>query len=113
MDFFDFIPIVPPGFPGDSAERSPGHQFASGVGSVLLPAINFIVVLALGFAHDVTVALVVLPVVSGAILYVVARVLSVGVAWGIVLAMFCAVFCFVANVGALFFVAFADFFQTF
>ena len=49
----------------------------------------------------------------GAILYVVARVLSVGVAWGIVLGMFCAVFCFIANAIALFFVVLADFFQTF
>jgi hypothetical protein len=113
MDFFDFIPIVPPGMPGDSPERSPGHQFASGVGSVLLPMINFIVVLAAGFAHSGTVALVVLPLVSGGILYVVARLLSVGVAWGIALAMFCATFCFVANGVALFIAGLANFFQTF
>jgi hypothetical protein len=36
VDLFDFIPIVPPGGPGDSRERSPGHQLASGIGSVLL-----------------------------------------------------------------------------
>jgi hypothetical protein len=113
MDFFDFIPIVPPGMPGDSRERPPGHQFASGVGSVLLPTINFLVVLLAGFAHSGMVAFAILPVVSGAILYVLARWLSVGVAWAIALAMFCAVFCFVANGIAFFFVALADFWHTF
>jgi presenilin-like A22 family membrane protease len=113
MDLFDFIPIVPPGMPGESRERSPGHQLASGVGSALLPAINFIVVLVAGFAHSATVAFVVLPAVSGALLYVLARRVSVGAAWSIALAMFCAVFCFIANGVAFFFVALGDFWHTF
>jgi hypothetical protein len=113
MDFFDFIPIVPPGMPGDSPERSPGHQMASGAGSVLLPGINFLVVLLAGFAHSAMVAFVALPVASAAVLYVVARYLSVGVAWSLVLAMFTAGFCFVGNGFAFLFVGLADFFHTF
>lgn len=113
MDFFDFIPIVPPSMPGDSRERPAGHQFASGVGSVLLPAINFFVVLFAGFAHDGRIALVVMPVVSGALLYLLARRLDVGVAWAIALAMFCAAFCFVANGCALLLVGLAGFYHTF
>jgi hypothetical protein len=113
MDFFDFIPIVPPGMPGDSQERPPGHRLASGVGSVLLPAVNFMVVLLAGFAHNATVAFVVLPVISGAILYVLARWLSVGAAWAVALAMFCAAFCFVANGIAFLFVGLAGFYHDF
>jgi len=113
MDFFDFIPIVPPGMPGDSQDRPIGHQLASGVGSVVLPAINFFVVLLAGFAHGATVAFLVLPLVSGALLYVFARWQSVGTAWSIALGMLCAVFCFMANGAAFFFVALADFWHTF
>ena len=113
MDFFDFIPIVPPGTPGDSRERPAGHQFASGVGSVLLPATNFFVVLFAGFAHDGRIALLVMPLVSGAILYVLARKLDVSVVWAIALAMLCAAFCFVANGCALFLVGLAGFYQAF
>ncbi len=113
MDFFDFIPIVPPGMPGDSRERSAGHQFASGVGSVLLPAVNFFVVLFAGFAQDGRIALVVMPGVSGALLYLLARRLDVGVAWAAVLAMLSAVFCFVGSGCGLFLAGLADFYQTF
>jgi hypothetical protein len=113
VDLFDFIPIVPPGMPGDARDRPPGHQFAAGVGSVLLPAINFTVVLFAGFAHDGRIAFVVLPVVSGAILYVLSRALSVGMAWALVLAMCCAAFCFVANGCALLLVGLAGFYRAF
>ena len=81
--------------------------------SHLLPAINFFVVLFAGFAQDGRFALLVLPGVSGALLYVLARRVDVGVAWGIALSMFCAVFCFVANGCALFLVGLAGFYQTF
>jgi hypothetical protein len=113
VDLFDFIPIVPPGMPGDSRERPAGHQFASGVASVLLPAINFVVVLFAGFAQDGTIAFVVMPAVSAAILYVLSRRLSVGVAWALVLAMCCAAFCFVANGCALLLAGLAGFFNAF
>jgi hypothetical protein len=113
VDLFDFIPIVPPGGPGDSRDRSPGHQFAAGVGSVLLPAINFAVVLFAGFAHNGTIAFVVMPIVSAAILYVLARRLSVGAGWSLVLAMCCAAFCFVANGCALLLAGLAGFYRTF
>jgi hypothetical protein len=113
MDFFDFVPIVPPGMPGDSQERPAGHQLASGVGSVLLPAINFIVVLVAGFAHNATMAFIAMPALSAILLYLLARRVQVGKAWSIVLALFCALFCFVANGVGFFFVALTDFFQTF
>jgi hypothetical protein len=113
MDFFDFIPIVPPGMPGDSPDRPPGHRLAAGVGSVLLPAINFIVVLFAGFAHNGMIAFVVMPVISGAFLYVLGRWQSVGVGWAIVLAGCCAAFCFVANGVALLLAGLAGFYQTF
>jgi hypothetical protein len=114
VDLFDFIPIVPPGMPGDnSRDRSPGHQLASGVGSVLLPAVNFTIVLAAGFAHDGRIALLVMPLVSGALLFVLARRVAVGVAWALVLAACCAVFCFVANGCALFLAALVQFSRDF
>jgi hypothetical protein len=113
VDLFDFIPIVPPGGPGDSRDRSPGHQLASGVGSVLLPAINFAVVLIADFAHDGTIAFVVMPIVSAAILYMLSRRVAVGVGWALVLAMCCAAFCFVANGCALLLAGLAGFYQTF
>jgi hypothetical protein len=113
MDLFDFFPVVPPGGPGDSRERSPGHQLASGVGSLLFPAVNFIIVLVAGFAHDGRIALVLMPLVSGVLLFVLARRFSVGVGWSLVLALCCAAFCFVASACALFLVGFMQFFRTF
>ena len=113
MDFFDLVPIVPPGGPGDSRDRSPSHQLASGVATVLLPTIDFVVVLVAGFAHDGTVALVVIPLLSSAFLFVLARLVSVGVAWSLVLAFYCAAFCFVASGCALFLAAIGQFFHTF
>jgi hypothetical protein len=113
VDLFDFIPIVPPGMPGDSRERSTEHQFASGVGSVLLPIINFVIVLVAAFAHDATIALALMPGLSALVLFVLARRLSVDVAWSLVLAGFCAVFCFVANVCALFLAAMMQFYRDF
>jgi hypothetical protein len=112
MDIFDFIPIVPPGMPGDSRDR-PGSEFASGVGAVLLPAVNFVVVLFAGFAHNGTAALALMPALSAMLLYVLARRQSVGAAWSIVYAMFTAGFCFVANGCALFLVGLLGFFHTF
>jgi hypothetical protein len=113
MDIFDFIPTVPPGMPGDSRERPPAYQLASGVGAVLLPAINFVVVLFAEFTHSGTVALFVMPVISGALLYVLARWQSVGLAWSIVYALCSAAFCFVANGCALFLVGLLSLYQTF
>jgi hypothetical protein len=65
------------------------------------------------FAHDGTIAFVVLPLVSGAILYFLSRKLSVGAGWGLVLAMCCAAFCFVANGCALLLVGLSGFYSTF
>jgi hypothetical protein len=113
MDIFDFIPIVPPGMPGDSRDQAPGQELASGVGAVVLPGVNFLVVLFAGFAHNGTVALILMPVVSAVALFVLARFQSVGVAWAIVYAMCCAAFCFVANGCALFIVGLVGFFHTF
>jgi hypothetical protein len=114
VDLFDLIPITPPGMPGENArERSPGHQLVSGVGSVLLPLSNFAVVLFAEFAHDGTIALVLMPAVSALVLFLLARRVSVGGAWAVVLAMFCAVFCFMANVCALLLAALGQFYSSF
>jgi hypothetical protein len=114
VDLSDFIPIVPPGMPGENArDRPPGLELASGVGSVLLPLVNFVVVLFAAFAHDATIALVAMPGVSGALLFVLARQVSVGVGWAAVLAMFCAVFCFMANTCALLLAALGQFYSHF
>jgi hypothetical protein len=113
MDLFDFLPITP-GMPGDNArDRSPGHQLATGVGSVVLPTINFVVVLFAGFAQDGTIALVAMPIASGTLLFLLARSVSVGLGWAIVLAIYCAVFCFMANLGALLLAALGQFYSTF
>jgi hypothetical protein len=113
VDIFDFIPIVPPGMPDGSGERPRGYELASGVGSVLLPAINAVVVLFAGFTHSGTVALLLMPLVSGALLYLLARWQSVGVAWGLLYAMCCAAFCFIGNSCALLLVGLLGFFHTF
>lgn len=80
---------------------------------MLLPAINFAVVLFADFAHDGTIAFVVMPIVSGALLFLLARRVDVGAAWSVVLAMCCAAFCFVANGCALLLAGLAGFYQTF
>lgn len=114
MNLFDFIPIVPPGLPGESsAGRTPGHQLAAGVASTLLPAINFALVLFAGFASHATIALAVMPLVSAALVFALSRRLSIPIAWAIVLGMGCAAFCFCGNACALLLVGLAQFFHDF
>jgi hypothetical protein len=114
MDLFDFIPVVPPGLPGEnSPERTPGQSFVAGVASTVLPAINFALVLFAGFAANATMALAVMPLVSAALVFALGRRLSVPVAWAIVLGMGCAAFCFMGNACALFLAALAHFFHDF
>jgi hypothetical protein len=114
MDFFDLIPIVPPGLPGEnSPERTPGHRLAAGVASTVLPAINFALVLFAGFASHAMIALVVMPLVSAGLVVVLSRRLSVSIAWAIVLGMGCAAFCFIGNASALFLHALAQFYRDF
>jgi hypothetical protein len=114
MDFFDLIPLVPPGLPGEgSPDRKPGQRFVAGVASALLPAINFALVLFAAFASNPTIALAVTPLVSAAVVIGLGRRLSVPLASAIVLGMGCAVFCFVGNACALFLGALTQFFRDF
>jgi hypothetical protein len=112
--FFDFIPIVPPGLPGESSpERTPAERLVAGVGSTLLPAINFFLVLLTGFASSAMIAMVVMPLVSGGVVFVLGRRLSVSIAWAMAFGMGCAAFCFIGNGGALFLHALGQFYRDF
>jgi hypothetical protein len=114
MNLFDLFPIVPPGLPGErSSALTPGQRFAAGLGSTLLPAINFMLVLFVGFASHATIALAAMPLGSAAVLYVLSRRLSTPIAWAIVLAMGCAAFCLIANASALFLHGLAQFYHDF
>jgi hypothetical protein len=83
------------------------------VGSVLLPIVNGCIVLFAGFAHDGTIALVVMPLASAVLVFALARWLAVSLGWSIVLALGCAVFCFTANLGALLLAALGQFYSAF
>jgi hypothetical protein len=83
------------------------------VGSTLLPAINFALVLFAGFASQATVALAVMPLVSAGLVFVLSRRLAVPIAWAILLGMGCAAFCFIGNACALFLGALAQFYSDF
>lgn len=114
MDFFDLIPIVPPGLPGErSSELTPGQRFVAGVASTLLPATNFVLVLFAAFASHARVALAVMPLGSAALVYLLSRRLSTPIAWAIVFAMGCAAFCFIGNACALLLHGLAQFFHDF
>jgi hypothetical protein len=59
------------------------------------------------------VALVVLPVCFALAAFIVARLLSISLAWAIVVAMGCCVFCFAADGGALLLRGLGQFFSDF
>jgi hypothetical protein len=114
MIFFDLFPIVPPGLPGErSPELTSGQRSAAGVASTVLPTINFVLVLFVGFASHATVALAAMPLGSAVLAYLLSRRLSTPIAWAIVLAMGCAAFCLIGNAGALFLHGLAQFFRDF
>jgi hypothetical protein len=114
MDFLDLIPIVPPGLPGErSSQLTPSQRFGAGVASTLLPAVNFLLVLLTGFAAHVTTALVLMPLASAGLAYLVGRLLATPVAWALVFALGCGAFCFIGNSGALMLALFLQFFRDF
>ena len=85
MDPFDFIPPLLPSLPGErSPQLTPGQRFAAGVGSTLLPAINFLLVLLAGFARNLAVAFLVMPLASAAAAFLFSRRLGTPLAWGLV-----------------------------
>ena len=56
MDWFDLIPLVPPGLPGErSQDRTLAQQLVAGTASVLLPTINLVLVLFASFAVHPTI----------------------------------------------------------
>jgi hypothetical protein len=101
MDLFDLFPMGGPGLPGERSARTPGEQLAAGSATVLLPTINFLLVLFAGVAPLTTVALVVMPIASAVLLMVFARVLDVAFWRALMFGMICATICFTANLGAL------------
>jgi hypothetical protein len=112
MDWLDLIPIVPPGLPGEhSADRTPAQRLGTGVATVLLPAINFMLVLLAGFAAHAKVALVAMPLISASLVFLLARRLAISAAWALALAIACAAFCLIGNAGALFLVGLAHLFR--
>jgi hypothetical protein len=114
MCLFDLFPIVPPGLPGErSPELTSGQRFTAGVASTVLPTINFVLVLFVGFASHMAVALVAMPLGSAALAYLLCRQLSTPIAWAIVFALGCAAFCLIGNAGALFIHGLAQFFHDF
>jgi hypothetical protein len=112
MDLLDLIPIVPPTLPG---ERSPGlkpaQRFVARAASTALPVISFVLVLFVGFARHIAVALVALPLASAALTFLLSRRVATPIAWAIVIAAGCAAYCFVGSGFALLLHAFATVFQ--
>jgi hypothetical protein len=114
MDLFDLIPIVPPSLPGErSAALNDTLRFAAGVGSTLLPTIDFLLVLFAGLASPLVVPVVVLPLASGGVTFLVSRLVSTPIAWALVLAMGCAMFCLIGDGCALLLHGLLRFFQEF
>ena len=101
MDIFDLFPMGGPGLPGERSARTPGEQLAAGTATVLLPTVNFLLVLLAGIAPLATVALVVMPLVSAVLLFAFARFVEVSVWRALAYAMACAAICFTVNLGAM------------
>jgi hypothetical protein len=113
MDIFDLFPMGGPGLPGERFARNPGEEVAAGTGTLLLPAVNLLVVLFAGVAEHTTFVIVIMPLLSAVLLFVLARVLDTSIVRAILLAMACATICFTANLGGLLLVAFGSFFGNF
>jgi hypothetical protein len=101
MDIFDLFPMGGPGLPGERSARTPEEQLAAGTATLLLPTVNFLLVLFAGVAPLTTVALVLMPLLSAILLFVLARILGVSVGRGILFAICCGGICFAGNLGAL------------
>ena len=98
VDFLDPFPILP----GKQLPDETGAQnFVVGLSFVVMPAIGFLLVLLTGFAFHASVALLVLPGISAVAAFLLARLTAVRSAWAMVVALGSAVFCFVADSGAL------------
>lgn len=113
MDLFDLFPVVPPQMPGERAARDPLEQVAAGVAVGLLPLVNALLVLFTGLKGHGVVALAVMPLVSAALAYVLARRLSTPVGRSILLGFGCTTACFIGNGVALLLAAIGSFYSTF
>ncbi len=113
MDIFDLFPMGGPDLPGERSARNPGEELAAGTATLLLPTVNLLIVLFTGVATHTTFVVVGMPLLSSALLFVLARVLDTSVVRAILLAMACATLCFTANLGGLLLVAFGSFFSAF
>jgi hypothetical protein len=113
MDFFDFIPIVPPSLPGERGARDPLEQLAAGVATVVLPLVNALLVLFTGLKGHAEIAVIAMPVLSAAIAYLVCRLLDTSAGRSILLGFSCTVACFIGNACALLLAALGSFYSTF
>ena len=113
MDLFDLFPMGGPGLPGERSARTPGEQLAAGTATLLLPTVNFLLVLFAGIAPLTTVALVVMPLASAVLLTAVARVVDVSFWRALMFGMICAAVCFTANLAALILAAIGQFYSGF
>jgi hypothetical protein len=102
VDWFDFIPIVPPDLPGQRAPAlTPAQRFAAGAAGTALTTLNFALVLLVGFARHTVIGLAVMPVASATLAFAVGRRVATPIAWAIVIAMGTGAFCFIGNGCAL------------
>jgi hypothetical protein len=113
MDLFDLFPIVPPQFPGERPGRDPLEQVAAGVAVGLLPLANALLVLFTGLHDHPVVALVMMPLVSATVAYLLARRLSTSVGRSILLGFGCTTACFIGNGCAMLLAVLAGFYSTF
>jgi hypothetical protein len=113
MDPFDFIPIVPPPLPGERAARGPLEQVAAGVAVGLLPLANAALVLFTGLKGHEVIALIVMPVASAAIAYLLSRRLETPVGRSILFGFGCATGCLIGNLCAMILAAIGQFYSTF
>jgi hypothetical protein len=113
MDIFDLFPMGGPGLPGERSAKTPAEQLAAGSATLLFPTVNFLLVLLAGVAAHTTLALVVMPLASAVLLFVLARFLDVSVIRAVLFAMACAAICFTGNLGALLLAAIGQFYSGF
>jgi hypothetical protein len=102
MDWSDLMPIVPPNLPGErSSALTPGQRFLAGIGTTLLPTIGFLLVLLSGFAARAAIALAVIPILNGTLVFVLCRRFATPLAWALLFALGSAAFCLIGDSCAL------------
>lgn len=98
MDFFDFIPIVPPRFPGEPSKgRSAGENVTGALGTLVFPLANFALVLIAGLWKHPILAVFGMPAIFTAATFMLGRALGASTRWTVQACFGCALACFVAG----------------